>query len=683
MIMNKKQLNLKLSAVALSILLASCGGGGGYFDSSNSNNSNGGGTSGSGGTTEPNQVSAELLSVGQSKSSLNAGGEDSLTLTIRTLDKTGGIIPKANIKIEIKDAQTAGASLDTKSTLTSDENGLITTKLSLVNSTLNQRMNRTITIVVSSGQAKQELTIPVNGTAIILSSDLSLLQEGETANVTLIALDAIGNPLHNAQASLVDSTGKVITDVKTTDSNGRAIFKVPYSTVVSSANRQLSLIGKITVDAANQSISNLLSTDAVVLTANVVNNVLQLTSDTNPVGVDIPKLLTFKVAANTQAELSGKTIKFATTNGSVISQASIINIRQENGMWVGDASTTLIGAIASIATVSAQFGVNVIYITQKISPGVPATISIQSESSVLSPGAKTKVIALVKDKNGSPVPNTEVSFNVVKDTSSTGSISQPTAMTDSAGRATVIYTAGAAQTLGGGVEINASAGNAVTPKPVYSPNLKLTVSTQSAYITISQNHLVATDPSANTFYNKEFSASVVDTAGNPIPNHEISISLELVSFMKGKFNWVRDYTYGQATDGTIGWFSFLRWSRDYMTYENGVAKRITTFVECPSNEYANNIAILSMSNAPLGTKATFTTDAQGKFDFKVRYGKNYSNWLRVNLNASTTVSTKDNTMSLSLVPPVAAVDVDDIEGKWRPDETSPFGTDISTCNNYK
>jgi hypothetical protein len=71
-------------------------------------------------------------------------------------------------------------------------------------------------------------------------------------------------------------------------------------------------------------------------------------------------------------------------------------------------------------------------------------------------------------------------------------------MTDSAGRATVIYTAGAAQTLGGGVEIDASAGDAKVQEPVYSEKLKLTVATQSAYITISQNHLVTTDPNSST-----------------------------------------------------------------------------------------------------------------------------------------------------------------------------------------
>lgn len=675
--MNKKQLTLKLSAIAMSVMLASCGGGdGGYFNTNSGSSTDN--------TNTSTQVSADLLSVGQSKSSLNAGGEDSLTLTIRTLDKTGGVIPKANVKVEIKDAVNAGASLSTPSSLTSDENGLTKTTLSLVNTTLNQRMNRTITVVVTSGQAKQELVVPVNGTAVSISSEMSLLEEGSTANVTLIALDAVGSPLSGAKASLVDATGKTIADVIATDQSGRAVFKVPYTTVLNSPERKLSLLGKLTVEGANQTINNILTTDSVVLTANVTNNVLQLTSDTNPVGIGIAKPLTFKVTASTQAELTGKSVKFATSNGTVSPQtAGITNIRQENGVWIGDATTTFTGAVASIATISATFGTNNIYVAQRVSPGLPEMISIQSEASVLAPGANTKISALVKDKNGSPIPDTEVSFKVVKDTSSTGQISQPTAITDSAGRATVIYTAGAGQTLGGGVEIVASAGDAKVQKPVYSENLKLTVATQSAYITISQNHLVTTDPDTSTFYNKDFSASVVDTAGNPIPNQKISISLELVSFMKGQFNWVRESSYTQLSDGTFSWLNFWRWSRDYITVENNIPKRITTFVECPSNEYASNIAILSMNNSPLGTKTTFTTDSQGKFDFKVRYGKNYSNWLRINLVAATTVSTKDNTMALSFVPPVAAADVDDTDGKWRPDKTSPFGTDITTCLDYK
>jgi uncharacterized surface anchored protein len=138
----------------------------------------------------------------------------------------------------------------------SDENGLAKTTLSLVNTTLDQRINRTITVVVTSGQTKQELAIPVNGTAITISSDMNLLEETDTATITLIALDAVGSPLVGAKASLVDVTGKTVTDLITTDVNGKAIFKVPYSTVLNSSNRKLSLLGKLTVEGANQTVSN-------------------------------------------------------------------------------------------------------------------------------------------------------------------------------------------------------------------------------------------------------------------------------------------------------------------------------------------------------------------------------------------------------------------------------------------
>lgn len=676
--MNNKQIGLKLSTVALAVLLASCGGGGsdGYFPDKNSGGNSSGGT-----VTSP---TAELLSIGQSKSSLNAGGEDKLTLTIRTLDKSGGVIANANVKVEIKDAQTSGASLSTSTNLVSNASGITTTDVSLINSTLSQRINRTITIVVTSGSAKQEIEIPVTGTTVSITSDVNLLEVGNSANVTLTAVDAVGNPLVGATASLIDSTGNSVGSNLITNAAGKAVFQIPYNTVLALTNHKLELTGKITVSGSNQLVSNLLTTDLVTLIANVSNNVIQSISNEDPVGVGESKTITVQVNASSQAELLGKTVSFDTTNGTVTpTTATITNIHQENGKWVGNASTSLIGAISSVATVSAQFGSNVVYIAQKISAGAPTTITLQSEASVLAPRANTKVIALVKDKNGSPVPGAVVKFTTIKDTSSDGSLSQPSAVTDSTGRATVIYTAGSAQTLGGGVEIQASSGSSASPQPVYSPNLLLTVSTQSAFITVAQNHNVIKEANDNTNYYKEFTASVVDTAGNPIANQKISISLDLVSFYKGRFNWVRDYSYAQGSDGMWSWLSNWRWSRDYTIYENSVAKRMTTYIECPSNEFPNPIAILGSDNKILGTNATFTTNSEGKFDFKVRYGRNYSNWLRVNINASTTVSTKDNLTALSFMPPVADIDVDDIDGKWRPDEVSPYGTDYSTCTNYK
>ena len=683
--MEAKKISLKLSAIAISVVLASCGGGGssGYFDSGSSSGG-GTGTDGTGSGTGTTASEADLLSVGQSKSNLNAGTADSMTLTIRTLDKNGGIIPNAKVELQIVDAATSGASLSTPTKVTSDEKGVVTTDLVLAsNPNLNFKMNREITVIVTSGKAKQTLTIPVNGTAITISSDVNLLEEGQSATVTVKAVDSAAKPLVGAKASLVDAAGNEVTAVTTTGSDGSAVFKIQYDKVKNSANQKLELVGKIAVDGQNQSVANLLTAGGITLAANIANNVLQAVSDSSPVGVGVAKDITVKVTANTQAELTGKTVNFETTNGTVTPTSPISNIRQENGKWVGDASTTLKGTIAAVATVSAQFGNNVVYLSQQISAGAPKTVSIQSETSVLAPGASTKVIALVKDANGTPIPNTKVNFTVLKDTSSNGRLSQPSAMTDGAGRATVIYTAGSAQTLGGGVEIKAQASNATAPAPVYSENLLLTVSTQSAFITVAHNETILKVANDSTNYYKEFSASVVDTAGNPIPNQKISISLDLVSFYKGEFKWVRDYSYGQDGTGIWGWYSSLDWSRDYMTYVDKVAKRVVTYVECPSNEFPNAVSILASDGSVLNTTGSFVTDAQGKFDFKVRYNRNYSNWLRVNLTASTVVSTKDNKTALSFMPPVAEDDVDNLAGKYRPDRISPYGTNITNCTMYK
>lgn len=680
MLIQKKDSALKLSALMLSIMLASCGGGsgGGYFGG----NTGGGNTGGGDTPSEGTPTTAQLLSIGQSKNSLNAGGQDSVTLTIRTLNNKGGVVPNANVTIEIVDAAKSGASLSTPTNVQTDENGLVTTDLSLSNNSLVQRINRTITVIIKSGQATQELEIPVNGTTLTLASDVSVLEENGVATITLRALDAVGAPLMGANALITDVLGNQIGDPKSTDNTGRATFEVPYTTVLNKPQNKLEILGQISVSSGDQNVSNLMSTEAVTLIANVSNNVIQAISNSNGVAVGEAKTITVKVNAATRAELDGKTVKFATSNGDVLTtDAQITNIRQENGQWVGEASTTLIGAIASVATVSAQFGNHAIYIAQKINPGDPATVSIQSESAVLAPGANTKVTALVKDSNGSPVPNAVVTFKVLKDTSSTGRISQPTAVTDSAGRATVIYTAGSAQTLGGGVEIQAIVGNAVVPKPVYSEHLRLTVARQSAFITVSHNHQVIKQAGDETNYYKQFSASVVDTAGNAVANQPISISLDLVSFTKGYYSFVYDYIYSDM--GGWGWWPIQRWSRDYVVYENQVSRRVTTFKECPSSEFPNPIAVLSANGSTLGTTATFTTDAEGKFDFNVRYGRNYANWVRVNLNASTTVSTKDNLTALSFVPPVADVDVDHDEGKWRPDRISPYGQDYTTCSNYR
>ena len=63
MLMNKKQLKLKLSAITISVLLASCGGGGGYYGSNDNDSSGESGGGDTGGEVVTPTVTATGLKI--------------------------------------------------------------------------------------------------------------------------------------------------------------------------------------------------------------------------------------------------------------------------------------------------------------------------------------------------------------------------------------------------------------------------------------------------------------------------------------------------------------------------------------------------------------------------------------------------------------------------------------------
>ncbi|RZK10587.1 MAG: hypothetical protein EOO43_20105, partial [Flavobacterium sp.] len=423
------------------------------------------------------------------------------------------------------------------------------------------------------------------------------------AKIKVLAKDATGGSIVGAKVKLVDVSGNPISGVSEaiTSSIGEATFEVPFELINKSPSQKLIVLGQIYIGSDNSIFQR--SSSSITLTALTKNNDFVATSNNStPAEIGKPIPLSVTIKTDSRAKLEGQFVSFATSNGDLEEEKVLVSsIRLENGIWVGSASTNLIGGVAGIATVSAQFGNSVIYINQQLNPGAPSVITLQSESAVLTPESSTKVIALVKDAKGSPVPNAKVAFKVEQDTSSTGKLSAPTAVTDQTGRATIIYTAGAAQTLGNGVVINATASSANYPMPVYSDKLKLTVSTQSAYITLSQNKDILKIAGQETYYFKQFSASVVDTSGNPVTNQKVSVSLALNKFMKGEFVWVREFYYNDVFALS---YRFV-WARAEKDINGNITQ--TYYKDCPSNEFANPIAILSSDNKVLDTIQTLSS----------------------------------------------------------------------------
>lgn len=648
-----RNVGYKVTLLTAMLIVAGCGGGGseGYFSG---NNTNPGTTPGSGTDTGETPVpiaAPDSIRIAQTKANLTTGENDSLDLTFYIVDAKGGIVPNIPVSYEIVDAAKSGAFLSTSSDITADAGGLARTTITLSGGRTDDRLNHDITLRVKAGAITQDIIIPATGTTIKLNSDLNTLTSGLTAHVNALALDGLGKAFVNTPISLFDGDGKLVA-TGTTGSDGKAVFDVPYSKVIANSAKKLSLYAQIDGLAG---IRNQKSNSGLVLSAVESDESFAFTTSNDSIPISTSKLISVKIEANSQSALSGKKVNFATSLGTISNEsADIINIRQVNGVWVGEASTQLNSDRAGIATVSASFNAAKIINEYKVTAGAPAVITLQSDAAVLSPGATTQVIAMVKDKDGFPVENALVKFNIVSDTSG-GKLSMATATTDAEGQATIVYTAGAVSTLSNSIKIGASANTAVYPVPQYAEGLTLTVSNQSAFITVAQSNEITLDNNAPAYYYKDFSATVVDTAGRPIAKQTISVSLALVNFQKGR------YVLEKVGDD-------LQW-----------VQRVSAI--CPSKEFPNPVALLSADDKVSATDVTYTTDSEGRFNFRVRYGKNYSSWAELTINAATRVVSKDNLTALSFKLPVLAKDINDAKVS-PPNLFSPYGIN-TICTDYK
>src|SRR5206468_124841 len=112
------------------------------------------------------------------------------------------------------------------------------------------------------------------------------------------------------------------------------------------------------------------------------------------------------------------------------------------------------------------------------------------------------------------VKNQTVSFTLTDATG--GSIFPPSAVTDSFGRASTVYTAGAAPSAQNGVIINAAVG-AVTGQ------VRLTVAQQALFVILGTGNLILTP--SNTQFAQPYSVLVTDANGNPIANATVELTI--------------------------------------------------------------------------------------------------------------------------------------------------------------
>ncbi|MFA9204038.1 MAG: hypothetical protein ACEQSD_08580, partial [Flavobacteriales bacterium] len=227
------------------------------------------------------------------------------------------------------------------------------------------------------------------------------------------------------------------------------------------------------------------------------------------------------------------------------------------------------------------------------------------------------------------------------------------------------------------VEINViiDAAPTVQPQP---GRLTLTVAQQAASITVGNSDRVTVSPD-NIYYYHPYSMAVIDGSGRPVANQAVSVQVFASGFAKG---------YWQLDTVVVGQDTINVWRRyNYQPCATEDTNRNFTLdagEDINTNgrlEVNNPVAIVSGNDlvADVNGVVNFITDAEGKFDFKVRYPKNYSQWMNFEMKATTRVFGSEMASVTVQGLPLASSDVTTADGGTRPNITSPFGV-VASCS---
>ncbi|NNP70747.1 hypothetical protein [Acinetobacter sp. Ac_5812] len=230
------------------------------------------------------------------------------------------------------------------------------------------------------------------------------------------------------------------------------------------------------------------------------------------------------------------------------------------------------------------------------------------------------------------------------------------------------------------------------------------VQTPKASIVIGVNPTEVASSSDGVYYTKNLSVSVVDFDGKPLANQTVTLDVTPLTYIKGRNLWALAPVPGAAPtkkwvfaneqyfdlsspniylDATGKPMNNMGTPTDF-TDDIAASATINNVHACvadPSGTAvgANNtpVKVVTFISQSGNTQNTFTTDANGKFDFAMRYPKIYAQWLNVQIGASSTVASLPNrtTYNLGLAPLSSDYSTD---GTYSPNELSPYGT-LFTC----
>lgn len=594
-------------SMVMAAALAACGGG----DSEDAFQ-----TPGTGGGNNGAVTQIQLLT---SSPQLSADGSDSVTITALALNSLNQYVSGANVLFSAD----SGALAVTVPT-TSEDSGATATL-----TPGSDPSSRIITVRAQVGTISATVPVTVTGTRLTLDGpDAVGVSQSGTYTVTLT--NASGTALSGRPVTVTSSRSNTLNPASlTTNGSGTATFNL---TVANSGNDTL------TVSALGETASKVVtvSADSFAFVAPAANA---------EVAINTPTPVTIRWTVNGVAQV-GQNVNFATTRGAVNPASVLTNGQGEATVSLSSASAG--GAVVSANSLSGSATRPVEFVSTSA-----ATLDLQPSLFTIGTGNTSTLTATVRDAAGNLVKGKTVTFSLQDVTG--GTLSTPTAVTDSQGSAKSVYTAGPVTSAANGVIITAT----VQGTPAATDTAALTVAGRQVFISIGTGNEIEEFTTAQ--YRLEYALQVTDSTGNGVANVPLSVTVKSERYGKG----VRAYDDVAEAWGFGAGFSLCL---DEDTNLNGVLD---------AGEDFNTSGFLEAGNIATVTPSNVTTDANGFATIYVVYPQEYAYWLSVRLTARTSVQGTEYERTARFTVPGSEDDFGS-ETSNPPGPVSPFGT--QACN---
>lgn len=601
-------------------LLAGCGGGGPSFV----DNEDGGGTGTGGGTTTPTVARLILLANTTQLPSAADQLAEGITLSAQALDASGNLITSSGIGFSIP---ASGGALIVAA---DDGSGTRTATLT----TAGDPTPRSITVTASASGISTTLDIDVTGTTLTLTGP-DTIGFGQTGEYSAKLADSAGNGIGGQILEFATTAGSM-TPTATTTAAG---------TGVAAARLTGSTSGDVTVQALGLS-----AAQAVAISAD------QLTVERPASGATIPLNTAQSISVQwlrngSAAETAGATVDLSASRGTLANTSVTLD-------GTGRASTTISSTNAGGAVIvasSQQLGKPSMSVPVEFVATSASTINVQASPATLPVSTTSVLTAFVRDEAGNLVKGKQIDFKLTD--ISGGTLSAPSATTDSQGKASVTYAASNVSSADRGVRVDAT----VHETPSVTGFVAFTVGGQALRITLGTGNEIQ-EPNQTT-YDQPYSVIVTDSSGNPVKDATFRLSVLPTRYRKGYYQVVDTDDDGTADAwGTVVTATCSNEDIDY----DGVKD---------SGEDFNNNGILDPGNVA-STPTTVTLDDNGAGEFLVRYPQDRASWVEVELRGVATVAGTETTARAVFWLNISADDVADLKIS-PPGQISPYGIGAS------